>query len=810
MYFVIINQNFSNIGINGYINAPNFFDEDSIKQKISSKSYVPKAYITNLYHTFNGRFYQINYFNYNSKSTIHAMINDTYNSLYSSISSLSYENSFLRKDYDSLRTANDSNQKRISELTQKNQDNQYRIDDLTRQNQNNQNRIDDLTRQNQNNQNRINDLNQQNQKLNQKIQEEENLRKLEKEKFNKFKKTFEEEKIKIEKEHIGISEQFICKFIVNKFVKEFETKNNKKNSFTTSLIQYMEKFNEEYMQYCTNFLSSFKANSQKIVNEFNINDNNILIEHINFIVIGKAGVGKSAFINESLHLPKEKRAKEGIGKSVTDKSMLYSSDKLKMVRMWDTQGLDYKISQENILNEVKEIVEEGLKKGPDHYINIILYCTTGERFQDEDGQLIYEIMKLYPSDNLPVIITQLQAYFVDRVKEMEKTIRSILSNYLDSKIADKIEIRDVIARDQKGGKEVFKARGIPELLKLAVELMGRAITSATCKKFSEEIENLCKNFVDKKINFIKEQFKYEMEILEQSKSMFVEDMDDYFDNQDEKKIKELSELNMYKKIDKKTYFQDNFIKIMVKKFIEIYNYLNDNNIQLNKNEENVENNENNNQQNHENVQNQENQEGKNNSQINQENNEEKQENKENQNIDKNEDKPLVLFFIEDRLPKLKKIINDSAKKIFEKVFKIKFQDYLSDLQKKQSLINKEFDVNYQIIDVAETEQTFRDELLKFFNNEFFKNFFCIILKLFMTNLKNTLIDNYKKELKENEKMKEVINKKAEDSLRFITQKLQESLLKELNENYPDNDKKVEERANKEFNEINCDDMNFDY
>ena len=69
--------------------------------------------------------------------------------------------------------------------------------------------------------------------------------------------------------------------------------------------------------------------------------------------------------------------------------------------------------------------------------------------------------------------------------------------------------------------------------------MGRAITSATCKKFSEEIENLCKNFVDKKINFIKEQFKYEMEILEQSKSMFVEDMDDYFDNQDEKKIKEL-------------------------------------------------------------------------------------------------------------------------------------------------------------------------------------------------------------------------------------------------------------------------------
>ena len=625
----------------------------------------------------------------------------------------------------------------------------------------------------------------------------------------------------------------------------------------------MEKFNEEFIFYFQKFLSSFKANSQKIVNEFNINDNNILIEHINFIVIGKAGVGKSSFINESLSLPEEKKAKEGIGKSVTNKSILYSSDKLKMVRMWDTQGLDYKISQEYILNEVKRIVEDGLNKGPDHFINIILYCTTGERFQDEDGQLIYEIMKLYPSDNLPVIITQLQAYFIDRVKAMEKTIRNILSNYLDSKIADKIEIRDVIARDQKGGNEVFKARGIPELLRLSVELMGRAITSATCKKFSEEIEKLCKNFIEEKINYIQEQFKYEMEILELAKSNFVEDMDDVFENQEEKQKKELSEDNMYKKIDNETYFEDNFIDIMANKYINIFNYLNNENYEIKKIEnketqENKDNNENKEnkekevkQENQENKENKENQENKENEvkqenqenkenqenrenevkQENQENkeNEVKQENQENQqngnnneNIEhqenkdnkvneKNGDKPLVLLFIEDRLPKLKKIISNSSKKIFEKVFKIKFQDYLSDLQKAQSLKNKEFDVNYQILDIAEVEQKFKEEILKYFNNEFYKNVFCIILKLFMTNLKNTLINYYKKELKENEMMKEIINKKAEESLKYITQKLNENLLKELNENFSTkNEDKQEKKVKNEFNEINFDDMNFDY
>jgi predicted GTPase len=288
----------------------------------------------------------------------------------------------------------------------------------------------------------------------------------------------------------------------------------------------MDKFTLEFMKYNEIFIQSFKVNSQNIIKNYNVKDNNISIEHINFIVIGKAGVGKSVFINESLLLPEEKRAKVGRGKSVTDKSSVYESDKLKMIRMWDTQGLDYKISQEFILNEIKRIVDNGLKQGPDHYINIILYCITAERFQDEDAQLIYEIMKLYPSDNLPVIITQLQAYFEQRAKEMQETIRGILSEYLDKSIADKIEIRDIVASEQKGKTEVYKARGIPELLKLSVELMGRSITSATCKKFSQEIEKLCKNYIEKQINYIEKQFKYEMEILDVSRSMYVEDMED--------------------------------------------------------------------------------------------------------------------------------------------------------------------------------------------------------------------------------------------------------------------------------------------
>ena len=85
--------------------------------------------------------------------------------------------------------------------------------------------------------------------------------------------------------------------------------------------------------------------------------------------------------------------------------------------MWDTQGLDFERNPETILNEIKNLVNNGLQKGPDFYINIILYCTNlnRNRFQKEEGKLIKRIMELYPCDNLPVIITIfitiLQAYF---------------------------------------------------------------------------------------------------------------------------------------------------------------------------------------------------------------------------------------------------------------------------------------------------------------------------------------------------------------------------------------------------------------
>ncbi len=114
--------------------------------------------------------------------------------------------------------------------------------------------------------------------------------------------------------------------------------------------------------------------------------------------------------------------------------------------MWDTQGIDNRVSRENILKEVERLVNIWNSK---YYINIILYCTTGYRFQEEDCKLIDKIMQLYHADYLPVIIIQLQIYDDNDAESMKEIIRNILLKYLDIETIYKIIIKNVISKDKK-------------------------------------------------------------------------------------------------------------------------------------------------------------------------------------------------------------------------------------------------------------------------------------------------------------------------------------------------------------------------
>ena len=126
-------------------------------------------------------------------------------------------------------------------------------------------------------------------------------------------------------------------------------------------------------------------------------------------------------------------------------------------------------------------------------------------------------------------------------------------------------------------------------------------------------------------------------------------------------------------------------------------------------------------------------------------------------------------------------LNILSTKLFEKIYKEKFQDYFHELQMKQSSLNKKFNTNIQINDAEEIDKEFKKELKDYFHNEFYKIYLCIIVKLFKGNLQKILEENFKKVIKENEKS---ISQKAKESLKNVTQRLKNKLLQELDMYYP--------------------------
>ena len=146
-----------------------------------------------------------------------------------------------------------------------------------------------------------------------------------------------------------------------------------------------------------------------------------------------------------------------------------------------------------------------------------------------------------------------------------------------------------------------------------------------------------------------------------------------------------------------------------------------------------------------------------------------------------QNKPYIFTYIEGALNKIHESLEKYSLIPFEHLCKTKFQDYFHDLMMKQSQLNNKYDTNNQIRNASEIEDEFKQELFKYYNNEFHKVYLCIIIKLIKENLQKILEDKFKKIIKENEKS---INLKAEAALKNVTERLKEKLLKELDIYYP--------------------------
>lgn len=175
-----------------------------------------------------------------------------------------------------------------------------------------------------------------------------------------------------------------------------------------------------------------------------INDKIKNLKHLNIIVVGKTGVGKSTLINSVF---REKLAETGMGKPVTT-HMRKITKKNYPLAIYDTRGFELgKNAQDEVKKEVVDVIRKGIAENDvNKAIHCIWYCinTMSNRVEPEELKWIREFSKENQITQVPVFVILTQSLSKKKANEMRNII---LNENLDVKqvipvLAEKYELDD--------------------------------------------------------------------------------------------------------------------------------------------------------------------------------------------------------------------------------------------------------------------------------------------------------------------------------------------------------------------------------
>ena len=318
---------------------------------------------------------------------------------------------------------------------------------------------------------------------------------------------YREQKLMIEEELKNAKDEFEKKEIERKQKEQEEKKqaeDNAYNEFIKARKKYLNKkydeilklFCENEFEFCKEEMSQFeKSYIIKLINDVFESENidkivldnlkyhieliinsekKSVVEHINILLLGVTGVGKSTLINAIL---KEEICPTGQGKPVTKGEPRYyfstkNEGSQKYIRLADSRGIekdDYGVKA--VVNSAKNFIKKCLEtKDPDQYVHLIWYCITGNRFEDVEQRSLIELSKIYTEKNLPIIVVYTQASNDNFIETMKKLVE-------DMNI--QVSFQDVLAKktNHKRFGEI-PPFGIDELLSKSINKAKNAIDSA--------------------------------------------------------------------------------------------------------------------------------------------------------------------------------------------------------------------------------------------------------------------------------------------------------------------------------------------
>ena len=359
------------------------------------------------------------------------------------------------------------------------------------------------------------------------MMEETYLKRIKEVKTEAEKKAIEEEQKK-QKEKFEKQQHLLEKF-----------KEQKKLIIEDELNKLIEKFNQDSNTFCLKEIKQFDITEiEKLVSSFETSENleevneeqikqltnaymkekgSSVIQHINILLVGPSGVGKSTLINSVLHLEGDLCAKEGGSEPCTMGAPKYYGSTQITYRIADSRGIekskDYGIDE--VTKDVKEFIEKQLlTKEPDNYVHCIWYCITGSRFEEVEKETLETLSSVYDDNKLPIIVVYTKAVFPSQYKGIQTKISQLDKGF---------EFIPVIAKDMEMKKGLIaKKDGVDELLNVSVNKAKQAVQSSCftgikniikdqVRKNNElqnkQMEKYIKQENEKKINKFKEQME---------------------------------------------------------------------------------------------------------------------------------------------------------------------------------------------------------------------------------------------------------------------------------------------------------------
>ena len=315
------------------------------------------------------------------------------------------------------------------------------------------------------------------------MMEETYLKRIKEVKTEAEKKAIEEEQKK-QKEKFEKQQHLLEKF-----------KEQKKLIIEDELNKLIEKFNQDSNTFCLKEIKQFDITEiEKLVSSFETSENleevneeqikqltnaymkekgSSVIQHINILLVGPSGVGKSTLINSVLHLEGDLCAKEGGSEPCTMGAPKYYGSTQITYRIADSRGIekskDYGIDE--VTKDVKEFIEKQLlTKEPDNYVHCIWYCITGSRFEEVEKETLETLSSVYDDNKLPIIVVYTKAAFPFLYEEIQKKVNQLDRNF---------EFIPVIAKDMEMKKGLIaKKDGVDELLNVSVNKAKQAVQSS--------------------------------------------------------------------------------------------------------------------------------------------------------------------------------------------------------------------------------------------------------------------------------------------------------------------------------------------